>query len=167
MLESEKIIVGKILNTKGLKGTLKVKNLSDNPNRFDKGNFIFIEGVNKEKKIINSYNFKGFYYIDFEGIDTLSKAEIFKSKYLYVEKKDLRDLSDEEYYIFDVINLPCFYKNKSVGYIKDVLTDYPNEVFVLDTNGVEVLVPSIKHFVKEIDLNNKIVKLDNLEDLYE
>ena len=86
----EYISIGKITNTHGLKGTLKVKSFTDfNEMRFQKGNQLFID-FKGEKLPITVTKFKivkGIVHLDVEEYKHINEIEKFKSSDLYISEE--------------------------------------------------------------------------------
>lgn len=156
-------LVGKIVGTHGIKGELKVK--SDTSfNRFKKGNKLYID-----KTIcitIDSHRqHKGMDLITINGLTNINDVLCFVGKDIYVPHN--RDELDEgEYYYEDLIGLDCYdSKNNYIGPIKD-LQEVPQGL-ILEIQGKDktILIPYVDEFVKKIDLENKIIYINEIEGL--
>lgn len=145
------ICLGKIVNTHGLKGEIRL--ISDFEYKdvvFKKGNIIYIKN---NKYIINSYRYHKIYdMITLEGINNIDDALSLKGLDVYIDKNDydLGILNKE------LIGLDVYDKSKYKGKIIDILKTNTNDILVID--GVKRhMVPNIPQFIKNIDLeNNKI-----------
>ena len=53
-----------------------------------------------------------------------------------------------------------------MGRVKDVITGvYPNDVYVIETmDKKEILLPALKSVIKNVDIENKKIEVDNLRD---
>ena len=152
----EKIAIGRILKPHGLRGDLKVELFKFEEDKFDRDISYYLEGEDKNFRIIRHRLSDKFFYIAFEDYEDINKVERFKGKYLYIEQEDLKKLADGEYYIKDLIGLKVVdEEGKDLGNIDDVLTDYPNEIYVVSNH----LIPAIKDYVLEINLQEKYVRI--------
>ncbi|MDF2612488.1 MAG: rimM, partial [Clostridia bacterium] len=98
--------IGKIVNTHGIKGEVRVVPTTDDPKRFEKLKELYIERKDLKVYKIESVRYhKGFVLIKFEGIDTIDEAELFKNAVLKIDRKDSLPLGDDEYYIGDLYNM--------------------------------------------------------------
>ena len=72
--------IGKIVNTHGIKGELKVLPLTDNPERYDDLEWVYIDknGFMDKTNIETVKYFKGFVILKFTGVDSIEKAEALK-----------------------------------------------------------------------------------------
>ncbi|MDO4661848.1 MAG: ribosome maturation factor RimM [Tissierellia bacterium] len=159
------ILVGKILNTHGIKGQVKVRRISDNEKRFDKGNFVYVESIDDKLEILDSFKHKDAYILKLSGIDSIDAAEKLKSKNVYIDENDLMKLEEGEYFIFDLYGLDVYENDEKIGTIKEVLTDYPNEIYVVETKDRDILVPAVKDYVVDINLDEKKIIVKNTDRL--
>lgn len=93
--------VGKIVNTHGIKGELKIISKTDFPeDRFKPGNILYIRDNGK----INSYEIKShrthkqFEMITFKGLENINLVENLKGKILEISEEQQENLSDGNYY---------------------------------------------------------------------
>src|SRR5690625_8047884 len=100
--------VGKIVNTHGIKGEVKVIKMTDNEQRFKVGEILCLE-LDKNKimslTILKERRNKNHLLLHFEEITSLTEAERLKGKLLKVKEEQLPTLPDNEYYIYEIINL--------------------------------------------------------------
>ena len=77
----------------------------------------------------------------------------------------MEKLNDGEYYLFDLIGLKVYEKNQELGFIKDVITGvYPNDIYVIEKDGKEIYFPALNATVKNVDLENKKIEVENFKD---
>ena len=85
------VYIGKIVNTHGIKGEIRL--LSDFKYKdrvFKKGFNIYI-GKDKINKVINSYRYhKVFDMITLEGINNINDVLIYKGKNVFVKRDDIK-----------------------------------------------------------------------------
>ena len=110
----EFIYVGKIVNTHGLKGEIRI--LSD----FEKKDKVFIAGMpiyigrKKEKEVIRTYrHHKNFEMITMEGYTDINEVLRYKGLYVYVKKDDLK-LEAGEFLESDLLGLTVLVDGKFV-----------------------------------------------------
>lgn len=158
-----KITVAEIINTHGIKGNLKIKSYSDNEKRFDEGSKLFLDG--REVTIESSFKHKGNIIIKLKNYDDINEVEKFIGHELTIDEEDLEDLNDGEYYLFDLIGLTVYENDEKIGSIVDVITGvYPNDIYVIKSKGKEVYFPALNATIKNIDLENKKIEVENFKD---
>lgn len=162
--------VGKIINTHGIRGEVRVKRLTDSEDRFNVGNILYLVQDNKQpiKLIIAAHRIhKQHDLLRFEGYDNINDVEIFKNAYLKITEDQLTDLSEGEYYVHEIIGCEVHTNDgEHLGIVKDIFPTGANDVWVIQQeNGKEFLIPFIKDIVKEIDLEEKKINIELMEGL--
>lgn len=170
----EYIRIGKIVNTHGIKGDVKVLPLTDNIKRFEKLDSVYIE---EDKSVLNIekvwYN-KGFVMLKFKGFNDINNVLKFKNKYIVIKEKDRISLPKDSYFIYQIIGLKVYCTDGTeIGEITEVLQPGGNDVYVVKSTEVEnnkekeYLIPAIKDVIKQIDIENKTMIIEPLEGLIE
>ncbi len=162
----EFIYIGKIVNTHGLKGEVRIMS------SFEKKDKVFIPGMTvyigrkKEKEIIKTYrHHKVFDMITMEGYSDINEIIRYKGLYVYVKKEDL-NLNEDEYLETDLINLDVYVDNNKVGIITEVRNSGNNKFLVIKTEEKEVFVPLQDEFIKKVDLTKKIVIIEPIKGMF-
>lgn len=152
------IRIGKIVNTHGIKGELRI--MSD----FRYKDKVFIKGMKfyvgkkKEEFVVNSYRFHKIYdMVTFEGFNNINDVEYLKGDFVFINEEDLI-LDDGEILSTNLIGYNMIIGNKEAGEIIEIIDTPANEV--LKTNIT--MVPYVKEFIKEIDKENKIVYVNDI-----
>lgn len=165
--------VGKIVNTHGIRGEVRVISRTDFPEeRYATGSTLYLFGEKKQdpkELIVKTYRrHKQFDLVSFEGYPNINDVEPFKGCLLKVHKDQLGDLDDGEFYYHEIIGCEVFSEaGKKIGVVKDILSPGANDVWVVRKDGStkEVYIPYIDDVVKEIDVENKIITIHILEGL--
>lgn len=167
-MAEEYIAVGKILNTQGRAGSVRVLPLTDYPDRFKVKNQVYVslKGSRKLMSIEESAPHKKYVIIKFREIPDMNAAEEIKGGILEVTRSDLFPLPENTYYIFDIVGLTVKDKTRgSLGRITEVLQTGANDVYVVETGARPLLIPALKQVVKEIDLPGRTMVVDLPEGL--
>ncbi len=161
--------IGKIVNTHGIKGEIKVIPLTDDPDRFKKLKWAYIEkGKDKEKREIEAVKFlKSMLIIKLKGIDNMSDAEMLRDCYILVDRENAVTLPKNTYFICDIIGCEVYEENgNKLGELKDVLRTGSNDVYVVENaNNTEILIPALKTVVKDISIENRKIIVELPEGL--
>lgn len=165
----ERIRIGRIVNTHGLRGEMKVYPLTDDPERFGEIAYLFIGQDEKKKKILSVKYHKNMVLLKIEGIDTIEKAEALREEYLFIDRENLRELGEDEHLIADLIGLEVIdVSGRKIGRLKDVLSYAANDVYLIESaEGREYLIPGLKRFVPEIDMEKGRIVIDPIEGMIE
>ena len=172
---NEMFTVGKIVNTHGVKGELKIVPTTEDPKRFAKLKSIFVEG----RKGMIAYEIEGVrYHKDFvllklKGIEDMTEAELLKGSLLKIDRKDSLPLKKDEYYISDLFGMEVYTEEERfLGTLVDIIETGSNDVYVVKKEDREkdLLLPAIKQVIKEVNVPNKrmiVHLLEGLEELCE
>lgn len=162
--------VGKIVNTHGVRGELKVVPQTDFPDiRFAKGSKLY---VHKDREnhyvpltVETSRLHKNVYIVKFSGLNEMNEAEKYKGSMLKVTAEDLVDLEDDEYYYHEIIGCQVVTdEDEELGTITEILSPGANDVWVITPeNGKSILIPVIDDVLLHVDVQNKLVKIHLLE----
>lgn len=160
--------VGKIINTHGLRGDVKVTAWTDVPEDFEDIPKVYIKRKSGDEVLTVSkvkYQ-KNNLIIKFKEINDIDEAEKYKGLTIYADRDDLWELEDGVYYIADLIGLDVYDENGKIGVIADVFNTGANDIYDVKREGKKnLLLPVIDDVVKEIDLENKRVTVHVMEGL--
>lgn len=160
--------VGVIANTHGIRGEVKVYPTTQEPSRFQNMKEIILD-TGKEKKVLEVASarfFKNLVILKFKGINSINDIEQYKGMDLLVTRENAIPLEEGEYYIADIIGAKVITDTgEKFGELKDVLQTGANDVYVVEHEGREVLLPVIPDCVLERDLENKLVTVHIMEGL--
>ena len=153
--------IGQIVNTFGIKGMVKVKPFTDNIERFNNLEKIYIKNKSgqTEYKIQEVKYHKNMVLIKFEGIENPEQADLLRNSYLIVDRETEEPLEAGRYYIVDMIGLDVFTDdNEYLGKLEDIYNTGSNDIYVVKNElGKQVLLPAIEDVIKNIDMDNKKV----------
>jgi len=156
------VYIGNIVNTHGIKGEVRILSSFNYKEYIFKKNFNLYIGKNKEKQTINSYRFhKIFDMVTFYGIDNINDVLKYKGEKVYILREDIKEniILDE-----DLIGLEC-YTNKYIGSVSKILNNKMQDIIVVKNNDKEILIPKVDAFIKNIDLENKKIYINEIEGL--
>ena len=166
------ISVGKILNFHGIKGEAKVG--------FSKGQEDFILGLDlvyvlkgSEYLPLTVQNVrlnKNFALFKFKGIDSINDLMEYKGSVLFVEESYIREnLEENEFLIDELVGMDLYdTDNKKLGFVIGVSNNGANDLLSVKTMSKKVcLVPFVEAFIKNVDIKNKSIVINNLEGLLE
>lgn len=162
--------VGKIVNTHGIKGEVKVQRMTDFDDRFDIGNKLILQKENGqalELEIDGHRIHKGFDLIHFKDFNNINDVEHFKGHDLKIREDQLTELDENEFYYHEIIGCAVYLTNgEKLGVIKGILAPGANDVWVVQQEkGKDVLVPYIEDVVKEVDVAAQTVIIEPMEGL--
>lgn len=167
--------VGKIVNTHGLHGEVRVITTSDfAEERYAKGSRLYFftkDGTLSETLIVKSHRrHKNFDLLSFEDHPSIHDVEKYKGGFLKVKGTDLHELAEGEYYYHEIIGCQVFTdEGVLLGEVKEILAPGANDVWVVHSLGSkkELLIPYIDEVVTEVDVPAKKITIRLIEGLIE
>ena len=164
---NDKTLVGKIINTHGIKGNVKIYPYTDDPERFKDLDYLLIGEDFKELRIVDIFIQKGFVYVRFEGYEDINKILDFVNSNVYIYDKDRVKLPDDRYFISDIVNMEVHdLEGQLLGKVTDVIENLANDLFqVQNPNGKIFYLPARKEFIKKIDVDKRVIIIDPIEGL--
>jgi len=164
--------VGKIVNTHGIRGEVRVISRTDFPEqRYRKGNRLYLFLPKESEPVpltVKSWRVhKNFDLLRFEGYDSIQDVEKFKGGMLKIPESSLDELDEGEYYFFEIIGCSVYtMEGKEIGKVKEILTPGANDVWVVDGEGGEkIYIPYIGDVVKKVDVKDKKIWIEPMEGL--
>lgn len=148
--------IGQIVNTFGIKGMVKVKPFTDDINRFDRLETIYIKNKKgkKEYKIQEVKYHKQMVMLKLEGIENPEEAETLRESYLLIDRDKEEPLEEGTYYIVDLLGLEVFSdEGELLGKVDDIFNTGSNDIYVVkDELGKQILLPGTSEVIKDVDL---------------
>ncbi len=155
---------GKIVNTHGIRGELKVEPWSDSPEFLLDLERVYIDKV--EYKVENSRVHQNFVLMKLEGIDSIDDGMKYKNKLVFFDRDDV-ELDEDAYYIQDLLGFSVYdmRQDKVIGRLTNV-EEYPaSTMYIVKKDGVTHMIPEV--FVKEIDTEKQLVTIETISGLGE
>jgi len=170
--EEQYVTIGKVVNTQGHRGEVRLIPLTDFPERFESMENALLElnGQTMQMKIEKTHPHKKFIIIKFVGINDMNAAERLKSAIMLIPREELMPLPEDTFYIFDIVGMEVFTGDgRWLGQVKDVLQTGANDVFIVEGATTRpLLIPALKKVICQVDMEQQkmIVCLpEGLEDL--
>lgn len=155
MSKEKYLEIGKIVNTHGVRGALKVEPWCDSPEQLCSLETLYYKKRDEYMPLAvrTASIHKNHVLIYFDGINSIDEAMPLKNRVLFVDRDDL-PLADDRVFIADIIGLDVFDERDGsrLGRLKSVDESPANDLFVVETpDGREVLVPAVEEFIGHID----------------
>lgn len=157
------IKVGKVANTHGVRGELKIQSLTDYDERFSEEHSYYIGEEKKEVHIKSFKHHKGMLLMAFDEFDNINQCEKYKGDFLYVSKEDRFGLPEDSYYVDDLIGFEVYHAGEKIGVLKEIQTSYVNDIYMVDTPKGDIMIPAVKEFILDVDLEEKRITVDLIE----
>ncbi len=166
----EFVSIGYVSKAHGIKGEVVVSPITDDPEQFRRPMELFLSDGRQIRDRIDIEKVreqKGKFIVKLRGFDDRNAAESIRGFYIQRRLESDEKLAPDEYYIFDLLGLNVVTTDgEKIGIIADVLTLPANDVYVVQGDSREFLIPAIKSVVKRVDLENEVVLIEPMEGLF-
>ena len=159
MPRNKYLLCARAVATHGVKGNLKLQNLTDSPKVLAGLRLLYMKRGEDYCPIqVESASCqKGAVLAHLSGIDTLEEAITYKGMYFYADRDDI-PMEDGGVFVADLIGLSVFdiSDGVTVGKVKDVLTDRVQDIYVVsDVNGGEFMIPAVPEFIRNVEADGE------------
>jgi len=167
---SRLFLIGKIVNTQGIKGEVRITPFTFDIKRFDLLDEVILKKEKFEDKIISiekvRYH-KQFVIIKFKNIDDMNTAETLKNYEIFITEDKAIPLEENEYYHVDLYDMEVYAEdNEFLGTIQKIIETGANDVYVIQKEGEkDLLIPAIRQCVLNVDVENKKMLIHLMEGL--
>ena len=159
-------LVGKILSAHGIHGEINVAVLTDRVDRINVGQKLWsLSGEERISLTVEKIR-KGprGLIVQFVEVRDRSQAEKLTGSSLAISNADRGEPEPGAYYVSDVIGCQVVTDDKrDLGRITDVISMIHHDLYVVEGSHSEILVPAMREFIVEIDIDRKRVVVRNLE----
>ncbi len=163
-IEPSYLIVAKIVAPFGIHGELKAALLTDFPDRLANRKQVFLgrEGEMPRSHTIRGIRFhKGHALLTLAGCADRNTAETLRDLFVFIPASDAAKLPEGAYFIHQIIGLDvCDPDGVLWGAITDVLETPSNDVYIVDGERGQFLLPAIPDFVRQVDIEHKRIIAD-------
>ncbi len=161
--------VGKINNTHGIKGEMKLELWCDDIDFLKQLEVLYFDAEGKAPvKLISARKQKNHAVIKLEGIDSVEKAQLLKGRVLYCNRDDT-EIAEGSNYIADIIG--CYVvdidTDEEYGQVKDVLNYGSCDIYDVESRGRHYLVPVTPDIICEINTQFQVIKIKRMKGLFD
>ena len=151
---------GKIVNTHGLNGEVRIQPWADSVAFLLKFSALYIN--EKPYKLLSGRAHKNMLIARFEGINDVTEAMSLKNRVVFIDR-DAAALEPGAFFIQDIIGAEVIDENGNIlGNLADVLEAPASNVYVVRGER-EILIPAIDKFILKTDVENKKITVRLLE----
>jgi len=160
------IPVGRIVSTHGIKGEAKFRYYNEEKEVLYRYTSFFIKDGEgwRELEPTGMSLHKGLFHINFKGLDRPEDASLLINRELFVKEEDLPQLTENEYYEYQLLGLAVFsYNGEALGKVAQIIHTNANDVMLIKGEK-EILIPMIEDYIQEINIEDSFIKIrgDNL-----
>jgi len=162
------LIVGQVIRPHGIRGELRVRLLTNYPERFKQLEQVVLGSdpeAPPEASTVYAVERTRLHQVwgilKLVGIDTPEEAERLRKQYVLVPLQDAVPLEDGEYYHYQLIGLAMYTDTgENLGEVREILETGANDVYVVQSPRYgELLIPAIESVVQTIDLEARRITI--------
>lgn len=159
-MDKQFLETGEIVSTHGIQGEVKILPWADSPEFLLKFKTLYLDG--KAYEVQSSRVHKTCVLAKLKGINTPEAATLLRGQVVTIDRSGLT-LPKGTVFIADLIGCRVLDDNGTeIGKIKDVLTMPSSDVYVIEGEH-KYMIPSVKEFVKEINVDEGFVRVHLIE----
>lgn len=167
----ELVTIGKCVKPHGLNGEMRIKPITDFPERFEQTEKVFAHQQKDPVRPLTIIAVRGHHgglLVKFQGVDSIDAANSLRGHFLSVPDDELVELEEDEYWHWELEGLAAYNpEGESLGVLKEVIHSPAHDLYLIETPGGDShLVPAVHQYVPEIDIEGQrvVVILPALED---
>jgi len=151
--DNELLAVGRVTRTHGVRGEVAVQPLSEVESRFQRGSVLLLGPAGDRRLTVREARSHGHrLLVRFEEIADLGEAESLRGRLLLVRADDAPPLPADRYWVHELVGLEVLTEmGRTLGKIREVLHNPANDVWLVEGDDGEVLVPALRDVIAEVD----------------
>lgn len=167
-MKKEFLEAGKIVGTHGVRGMVRIDPWSDNGEFLSQFKTFYIGNEKQSVRALRIQPHGRVCIAEIEGVDSIEKAEGLRGKILFI-KRDDAELDDGRYFIDEIIGAEVFEHttNEALGVLRDVSPTGANDVWHIEKDGKEYLVPAIADVIVSVDIENNRIEINALKGIFD
>ena len=159
------LVIGEILRPHGLRGELRMRVLSDDPERLSALDFVYLgqspDDKRPDKRALTGLRFnKAYALLRLEGCGSRNEAETLRGATVMISLEQAAPLDEGEYYLFELLGLRVVAEDIEIGTVKEVLQTGANDVYIVESADYgEVLIPAHEETILKIDFEAGVIAM--------
>ena len=150
------LLIGIITKPQGIKGEVKLKDLTDGPSATANLKEVYIDGV--AYKVLNKRYSGEDLFFSLRGIADRNTAELFRGKEVYAQREQLCK-EEDTFFIVDVLGCEVYTDaGELIGVVQDITSSRTDVYYVKGKKGTAVF-PMIKALEPKFDIENKKITI--------
>jgi 16S rRNA processing protein RimM len=149
------LAVGLIARAHGVRGEVSVQPLSEVKSRFAPGSVLLLGPTAERPLTVASARPHGHrLLVRFEEVDDRDQAESLRGRVLLVRREQAPALPSGQYWVHQLVGLEVVTESgRSLGTIREVLHNAANDVWVVEGDGRQFLIPGLREVVEGVDIS--------------
>ena len=153
------ILIGQVVRPHGLTGLLRIVSYAESKETFLRAGSVFLDkGEDElfERRVVSIVAHRSVYLLKLSGLRSVDEAESFRGAGILIRKDSVVRSGEDEFFWYELIGLDVYLiTGQYVGVLKGIFPTGSNDVYVVENEGREFLIPAIHQVVKEINIAQK------------
>ena len=160
MEKQQYIEAGRITNTHGVAGEVKIEVWLDSPSFLKKCGRVFVDGM--PIRLLSAREHKGFLLAKLDGVDDVNSAMRFKGRTVYIDRADA-PLPRGAYFLQDIIGAAVVDEaGGAVGTLEEIMETPASRIYVVRGER-EHMIPAVPEFIRSVDAENGVITVHLIE----
>lgn len=160
MDKKQYIEAGRIVNTHGIAGEVKIEVWLDSPQFMKRFKTLYTN--DNTLAVTNTRVHKGFLIAKLEGVDDVNAAMALKGRDVYIDRKDAH-LPKGAFFVADIIGAEVIDESgRPIGKLVDVMETPASNIYIVKGEE-EHLIPAVPEFILSTDAENGVIKVHLIE----
>lgn len=165
------VAIAKLIKTHGVRGEISADILTDFPARFEDLETVVAllpNGGRCDLKIEDFRFHQNRILFKFEEIDSMEKADELRNAEICIPESEAVKLDEDEFYDWELENCSVeTIEGEKIGVVKELMRTGGPEILVVAGREKEFLIPFAEKICTEVDIENKLIRIDAPEGLLE
>ena len=155
------IEAGRIVNTHGVQGEVKIEVWLDSPKFFKSFKRLYTAG-GQELKVLSARTHKDFVIAKLEGVEDVNAAMALKNKVLSIRRSDAA-LPHGAFFLQDILGAKVVDEDgHEIGVLQDVMETPASNIYVVQ-GETEHLIPAVPEFIRNTDAEKGVITVHLIE----
>ena len=163
------ILIGHVIRPHGLAGLLRIVSYAQSRETFLEAGSVFLKTCQNElyeRKVVSISPHRPGFLLRLLGLNSIDKAEVFKGAGILIKKDSLTKKDKDEFFWYELLGLDVYLiTGQYLGVLKEILPTGGNDVYVVENQGKEFLIPAIHQVVKEVNIPQKRMVISPIKGL--
>ena len=155
------IEAGRIVNTHGVQGEVKIEVWLDSPKFFKSFKRLYTAG-GQELKVLSARTHKDFVIVKLAGVEDVNAAMALKNKVVSIRRSDAA-LPHGAFFLQDILGARVVDEDgNEIGVLEDVMETPASNIYVV-RGAAEHLIPAVPEFIKKTDAEAGVITVHLIE----
>ncbi len=165
------LAIGRVVKAFGIRGEIVVQPMTPSPARFKKLRAVYLGKVPNEARaaVIDRIQVgpRGV-RMSVAGVADRTAAELVVGELVFVDDEQKIEPPRGSYFVYDVLGMSVEDRDGRIyGTVKDILKMPAHDVYVVERSGTEFMIPAVKEFIIDIDVQSRCMKVKLIEGMVE